>query len=85
MSALWNDIYAECTGTWKMLVGTQICPTPGCGWETTAEEWHESWKHPQIHVWVVIFDCQTPQVLQQITNHPFRCNPTQISVVTVLK
>ena len=24
-------------GTWKMLPGVQTCPTPGCGWETTAE------------------------------------------------
>jgi hypothetical protein len=26
----------------------QICPTPGCGWETTAEEWHESWRHREL-------------------------------------
>lgn len=35
-------------GTWKMLPGVQTCPTPGCGWETTAEEWHESWKHREL-------------------------------------
>src|SRR5512145_1138186 len=28
---------------WKMLPGTQTCPTPACGWETTAAAWHESW------------------------------------------
>ena len=26
-------------GTWKMLPGAQTCPTPGCGWETTADQW----------------------------------------------
>jgi hypothetical protein len=35
-------------GTWKMLPGAQSCPTPGCGWETTAEEWHASWKHRDL-------------------------------------
>jgi hypothetical protein len=34
--------------SWKMLPGVQFCPTPGCGWETTAEEWHESWKHREL-------------------------------------
>jgi hypothetical protein len=31
-----------------MLPGVQFCPTPGCGWETTAEQWHESWKHRDL-------------------------------------
>jgi len=35
-------------GVWKMLIGVQICPTPGCSWETTAEEWHESWRHKEL-------------------------------------
>lgn len=35
-------------GTWKMLPGVQFCPTPGCGWEITAEQWHESWKHREL-------------------------------------
>jgi hypothetical protein len=35
-------------GTWKMLPGAQVCPTPGCGWETTAEQWHESWRHRDL-------------------------------------
>lgn len=34
--------------SWKMLPGVQHCPTPRCGWETTAEEWHESWKHREL-------------------------------------
>jgi hypothetical protein len=34
--------------SWKMLPGVRSCPTPGCGWETTAEEWHESWKHREL-------------------------------------
>jgi hypothetical protein len=35
-------------GSWKSLPGVQTCPTPGCGWETTAEQWHESWKHREL-------------------------------------
>jgi hypothetical protein len=35
-------------GSWKTLPGAQCCPTPGCGWETSAEEWHESWKHREL-------------------------------------
>ncbi|HEX5808198.1 MAG TPA: hypothetical protein VFY25_05990 [Anaerolineales bacterium] len=35
-------------GTWKTLSGVQTCPTPGCGWGTTAKEWHESWKHREL-------------------------------------
>ena len=34
--------------SWKMLAGVQHCPTPGCGWQTSAEEWHESWKHREL-------------------------------------
>jgi hypothetical protein len=34
--------------SWKHLTGVQRCPTSGCGWETTAEEWHESWKHREL-------------------------------------
>jgi hypothetical protein len=26
----------------------QTCPTPGCGWETTAEQWHASWRHRDL-------------------------------------
>ena len=36
------------SGTWNMLPGVQFCPTPGCGWETTAEQWHNSWKHRDL-------------------------------------
>ncbi len=31
-----------------MLPGVQHCPKSGCGWETTAEQWHESWKHRDL-------------------------------------
>ena len=34
--------------SWKQLPGMQYCPTLGCGWETTAEEWHGSWKHREL-------------------------------------
>lgn len=35
-------------GSWKTLPGVQLCPTPDCGWETTADAWHESWKHREL-------------------------------------
>src|SRR4030095_15972835 len=35
-------------GSWKYLPGVQTCPTPGCGWESTAEQWHESWRHREL-------------------------------------
>lgn len=35
-------------GTWKLLPGVQSCPTPGCGWETTAEQWHASWENRDL-------------------------------------
>jgi hypothetical protein len=35
-------------GAWKTLPGVQTCPTPGCGWATTAEEWHASWRHREL-------------------------------------
>lgn len=34
--------------SWKMLTGIQVCPTQGCGWETTSEAWHTSWKHREL-------------------------------------
>jgi hypothetical protein len=34
--------------SWEMLPGVQACPTPGCGWETTADEWHASWRHREL-------------------------------------
>lgn len=34
--------------SWKTLPGVQTCPLPGCGWETTAEAWHESWRHREL-------------------------------------
>jgi len=35
-------------GSWRMLPGIQSCPTNGCGWETTSEIWHESWRHKDL-------------------------------------
>lgn len=44
-----GSVFSMCEpGTWKLLSGVQSCPTPGCGWETTAEQWHESWKHREL-------------------------------------
>jgi len=34
--------------SWNPLPGIQTCPTPGCGWQTTAEEWHKSWRHREL-------------------------------------
>ncbi|MBN1373437.1 MAG: hypothetical protein JW987_15980 [Anaerolineaceae bacterium] len=28
---------------WKMRSGVQTCPKEGCGWQTSAEEWHNTW------------------------------------------
>jgi hypothetical protein len=25
------------------------CPQTGCGWETTVGQWHESWRHRELH------------------------------------
>jgi hypothetical protein len=42
-------VFSLCeAGSWKTLPGLQSCPTPGCGWEITAEEWHESWRHREL-------------------------------------
>lgn len=35
-------------GAWRLEPGAQRCPTPGCGWETTAEQWHASWRHRDL-------------------------------------
>jgi len=34
--------------SWKILPGVLTCPTPECGWETTAEQWHQSWRHHDL-------------------------------------
>jgi hypothetical protein len=42
-------IFSLCeSGSWKVLPGLQTCPTPGCGWGTTAEQWHDSWRHREL-------------------------------------
>jgi hypothetical protein len=33
---------------WRLRAGTHPCPTPGCGWETSAEVWHDSWRHQDL-------------------------------------
>ena len=33
---------------WRILPGAHACPKPGCGWETTAEAWHASWRHRDL-------------------------------------
>lgn len=35
-------------GSWKFLPGVQACPTLGCEWQITAEEWHQSWRHKEL-------------------------------------
>ena len=35
-------------GIWRLQAGSQICPKPGCGWRTTAEQWHASWQHRDL-------------------------------------
>jgi hypothetical protein len=29
-------------GTWSLQAASQICLNPGCGWQTTTEQWHAS-------------------------------------------
>jgi hypothetical protein len=42
-------VFSPCEpDSWKMLPGAQRCPTPGCGWETTAQAWHDSWRHREL-------------------------------------
>jgi hypothetical protein len=44
-----GTIFSPCEpDSWKPLLGLQSCRTPGCGWGTTAEAWHESWKHREL-------------------------------------
>lgn len=46
---LCGTVFTLCEpGSWKMLPGVQTCPTPNCGWETTAEQWHDSWRHREL-------------------------------------
>jgi len=33
---------------WRLLPGPNPCPTPDCGWQTTAEDWHASWRHRDL-------------------------------------
>jgi hypothetical protein len=33
---------------WRFLPGAHPCPNPSCGWETTAEEWHASWRYRDL-------------------------------------
>jgi hypothetical protein len=33
---------------WRFLPGSHPCPIAGCGWETTAEAWHASWRHRDL-------------------------------------
>jgi hypothetical protein len=33
---------------WRLLPGPHACPNPGCGWQTTPEEWHASWRHGDL-------------------------------------
>lgn len=34
--------------SWNLLPGELHCPSPGCGWSTTAEAWHNSWRHRDL-------------------------------------
>jgi hypothetical protein len=41
-----GTVFSLCIpGTWKTLPGIQFCPKEDCGWQTTAEQWHASWRH----------------------------------------
>lgn len=36
------------TAPWRFEPGLNTCPTPECGWQFTAEQWHDSWKHRDL-------------------------------------
>ncbi len=36
------------TSAWRLVPGPNLCPNPGCGWQTTPEEWHQSWHHRDL-------------------------------------
>lgn len=38
----------EEVGEWRLLPGPHFCPSPECGWQTTAEDWHNSWRHRDL-------------------------------------
>ena len=63
--------------SWKTLPGPQICPTPGCGWETTAEEWHESWRHREL-----LGTAAMPAVETYLQDYP-RAQNTQEQMVCI--
>ncbi len=35
------------------------CPTPGCGWTATPEQYHLSWRHQDLNGANILADCQT--------------------------
>jgi hypothetical protein len=63
--------------TWKMLPGVQLCPTRGCGWETTAEQWHESWKHRDL------LGSAAMQAIETYLNDYPRARKTKIRMVCI--
>jgi hypothetical protein len=71
-------VFSLCEGdSWKTLPGVQICPTPGCGWETTAEEWHESWRHREL-----LGTAAMPAVETYLHDYP-RAQTTQEQMVCI--
>ena len=64
-------------GSWKMLPGVQTCPTPDCRWETTAEQWHESWKHREL-----LGTAAMPAIVTYLDEYP-RARTTQERMICI--
>lgn len=63
--------------SWITLPGLQRCPTPGCGWETTAEAWHESWRHREL-----IGTAALPAIESYLEDYP-RARTTETRMVCI--
>jgi len=45
-----GDVYAlqGDLDNWRFSPGPHACPTPGCGFSVTLEDWHKSWSHRDL-------------------------------------
>jgi hypothetical protein len=63
-----TDFKLSESGPWRLLPGAQACPTPGCGWQTTAEEWHASWRHRDL-----LGAAAMPAIQTYLHDYPLAC------------
>jgi hypothetical protein len=60
------------TSPWRLIPGQQICPRPGCGWQTTPEEWHNSWHHRDL-----LGAAAIPAIETYLADYPRAATPQQ--------